>query len=198
MPISVVVPRDERGERCRHDREHAVPAPLRAERSDRRRREHKWAQQRGMQKTKLWHHTTRAHVLCCPLAPLVPDRTPRALLRMALTASPSLRPLPSARSTRWHGSRTGQSSTASPWSVWRPPSPVQRIVEISALYSHALLRTEAGIAMAFGGATPHATPPTLTLQPSRCTPPPSRRRSDARIPTLTASVCFSDPRSPES
>ena len=53
-------------------------------------------------------------------------------------------------SARWHGSMASRGPSASPWSCWSPPSASQRIVELSALSAHVLLRTATGGAMAFG------------------------------------------------
>lgn len=53
-------------------------------------------------------------------------------------------------SARWHGQRACRGPSSSPWSCWTPPSPALRVVEISALSAHVLLRTAGGDAMSFG------------------------------------------------
>ena len=53
-------------------------------------------------------------------------------------------------SARWHGHLGSRGPSASPWSCWSPPSAAQRVVELSALSAHVLLRTATGGAMAFG------------------------------------------------
>ena len=53
-------------------------------------------------------------------------------------------------SARWHGTTASRGPCSSPWSCWTPPSPAQRLVEISALSAHVLLRTAAGGALSFG------------------------------------------------
>ena len=53
-------------------------------------------------------------------------------------------------SARWHGQRASRGPSVSPWSVWRPPSAAERVVELSALSAHVLLRTQAGSALSFG------------------------------------------------
>lgn len=53
-------------------------------------------------------------------------------------------------SARWHGQLGCSGPSASPWGVWRPPSPALRVVEISALSAHVLLRTSNASAMSYG------------------------------------------------
>lgn len=56
----------------------------------------------------------------------------------------------SVYSARWHGQHACRGPSASPWSCWTPPSPALRVVELSALSAHVLLRTSSGSAMSFG------------------------------------------------
>ena len=53
-------------------------------------------------------------------------------------------------SARWHGQRAARGPSSSPWTCWLPPSAALRVVELSAIASHALLRTQAGGALAYG------------------------------------------------
>ena len=53
-------------------------------------------------------------------------------------------------SARWHGRHACHGPSASLWTCWMPPSPALRVVEISALSAHVLLRTGAASAMSFG------------------------------------------------
>lgn len=53
-------------------------------------------------------------------------------------------------SARWLGTSASSGPSASPWTCWRPPTPSQRVIEISALSAHVLLRTVAGSALSFG------------------------------------------------
>ena len=56
----------------------------------------------------------------------------------------------SVYSARWVGQNGVRGPSASPWSRWSPTSPALRVVEISALSAHVLLRTASGCAMSFG------------------------------------------------
>lgn len=54
-------------------------------------------------------------------------------------------------SARWHGALASAGPSASPWArCWAPPSAGMRVIEISALSAHVLLRTAAGTAMSYG------------------------------------------------
>jgi alpha-tubulin suppressor-like RCC1 family protein len=53
-------------------------------------------------------------------------------------------------SARWHGAGASRGPSVSPWTCWSPPSPSQRVCEISSLSAHVLLRTAAGSALSFG------------------------------------------------
>ena len=52
-------------------------------------------------------------------------------------------------SARWHGTAASRTPSASPWTRWAPTAG-ERVVEISAVSAHVLMRTAIGRAMAFG------------------------------------------------
>ena len=105
-----------------------------------------------------WGYRAREHAACIGCGP------PALLLEAKLLALPEaavaacacpgrsfvLGQSGAVYSARWHGALASRGPSVSPWSCWVPSSPALRVVEISALSAHVLLRTASASAMSFG------------------------------------------------